>query len=96
MSEYADGFDNGKGAVFDELMVEITTLRLDAERYRWLRQRIEARHVKAVSGHSRLALQTSIGLEFFDSVPAPRHAERYEKNAQKLDAAIDAAKEEEK
>lgn len=27
MSEYADGYDDGKGAVFDELMVEITTLR---------------------------------------------------------------------
>ena len=27
MSEYADGYDDGKGAVFDELMVEIATLR---------------------------------------------------------------------
>ena len=27
MSEYADGYDDGKGAVFDELMVDITTLR---------------------------------------------------------------------
>ena len=27
MSEYADGFDDGKGEKFDELMVEITTLR---------------------------------------------------------------------
>jgi hypothetical protein len=27
MSEYADGYDDGKGAQFDELMVEITTLR---------------------------------------------------------------------
>ena len=65
MSEYADGFDDGKGEKFDELMVEIVALRqqlkdcsavvdqqqkqldrnaeqiaalrLDAERYRWLR-----------------------------------------------------------
>ena len=27
MSEYADGFDDGKGEKFDELMVEIVTLR---------------------------------------------------------------------
>ena len=27
MSEYADGFDDGKGEKFDELMEEITTLR---------------------------------------------------------------------
>ena len=67
MSEYKDGYEDGKDAVFDELMVEITSLReqlkdcsaafdrqqeqldrnaeriaglrLDAERYRWLRAR---------------------------------------------------------
>ena len=27
MSEYTCGYDDGKGAVFDELMVEITSLR---------------------------------------------------------------------
>ena len=27
MSEYADGFDDGKGEKFDELMVEIVALR---------------------------------------------------------------------
>ena len=33
MSEYADGFDDGKGEKFDELMEEIAALRKDAERY---------------------------------------------------------------
>jgi hypothetical protein len=31
MSEYADGFDDGKGEKFDELMVEIVTLREQVE-----------------------------------------------------------------
>jgi dsDNA-specific endonuclease/ATPase MutS2 len=31
MSEYADGFDDGKGEKFDELMVEIVDLREQVE-----------------------------------------------------------------
>jgi hypothetical protein len=45
MSEYADGFDDGKGEKFDELMVEIVALRqqlkeaeVDAARYGRVKQ----------------------------------------------------------
>ena len=42
MSEYADGFDDGKGEKFDELMVEIVNLRLDF-------QNCEAKRVGAIN-----------------------------------------------
>jgi hypothetical protein len=42
MSEYADGFDDGKGEKFDELMVEIVSLRLDF-------QNCEAKRVGAIN-----------------------------------------------
>jgi hypothetical protein len=42
MSEYADGFDDGKGEKFDELMVEIVNLRLDS-------QNCEAKRVGAIN-----------------------------------------------
>lgn len=40
MSWYTDGYDDGKSDKSDELMVEIVALRLDAERYRWLRENV--------------------------------------------------------
>ena len=104
MSEYADGYDDGKGAQFDELMEEIVSLReqlkevnedrleshrrwdaenaarmkaeaenaalrLDAERYRWLRDDKRGRSLSVSS------------LEWTGS-------------AELSDAAVDAAKEE--
>ena len=63
----------------------------DAERYRWLRNRLSAAPAKAVSGSVRLTLDARIGRAYFDSTFRPR-ADDGEK-AQTLDSAIDSAME---
>jgi hypothetical protein len=48
MSEYADGFDDGKGEKFDELMLEIVTLR---EQLAASRQAAEIHKLQAEKNH---------------------------------------------
>ena len=64
-------------------------LREDAERYRWLRNRLSAAPAKASDGSVRLTLDARIGRAYFDSTFRPR-ADDGEK-AQTLDSAIDSA-----
>jgi hypothetical protein len=56
MSEYADGFDDGKGEKFDELMVEIVDLRVKLET---ARQEVEVQKAKADKHYE-------LGTEYFD------------------------------
>lgn len=69
-----------------ELRAELAECKRDAERYRWVRQRLEVRMMANMRGGSAAALATRVGHAFFHSSvsPAPIKAER-------LDAAIDAA-----
>ena len=61
----------------------------DARRYRWLRERLEVRKLRAVSGSVRPGLEVRLGCEFFDVVQRERN--RRPALADELDAAIDAA-----
>jgi hypothetical protein len=75
-------------------MVEraVAAEREDAERYRWLRQRIEAREMETIRGTKRLGLDVRIGCCFFDApFPLSGNPKYQEKLSQNLDAAIDAA-----
>ena len=68
------------------LRAELAECKRDAERYRWVRQRLEVRMMANMRGGSATALATRVGHAYFHSSvsPAPIKAER-------LDAAIDAA-----
>ena len=61
----------------------------DAAHYRWLRERLEVRTLRAVSGSVRPVLEVRLGCEFFDV--AQRERNRRPALADELDAAIDAA-----
>jgi len=91
-------------AKVSELADMILTLRArleaaekDAERYRWLRTRIEIRNEQAVSGSVRPALSVALGMAFLDC-KTQRSKPYFTEQANKLDAAIDTelAKEGEK
>ena len=76
----------------NEVVAERDRLRADAERYRWLRQRIEVRQQTAMSGSSRPGLDVRIGHGFLDRpVPNVRPQGRSKELSRELDAAIDAA-----
>ena len=49
------------------LAAECERLRRDAQRYRWLRPRLEMRSLQSVAGSSRPALMLRVGQEYFDS-----------------------------
>ena len=81
----------------DECAIEVEALRKDAERYRWLRDRLEVRPQKAMSGSVRDALTVRIGCSFLDSEVSKRRSlkdpDAHENGCKQLDAAIDAAME---
>ena len=68
----------------------------DAERYRWLRLRLEVRELEAMSGGRRPAMQIRIGHSYFDSTHRPGagylNPAHFQQECEELDAAIDAAK----
>jgi hypothetical protein len=81
---------------YDALAAELAECRADAERYRWLRDRIEVRRQEAMSGSVRPALSVRIGSAFLDS-PCSRlkslnDPDAHETRSRELDAAIDAAR----
>ncbi len=55
---------------------EIEMLRKDAERYQWLRDRMQVRYERSLSGKTKEALSMRVGFDFLDCT---------------LDIAIDAA-----
>ena len=64
----------------------------DAQRYQWLRQRIEVKKVTPATGPARQGIDVKIGCAFLDSkLPYVVPASYPEELAQKLDDAIDAA-----
>lgn len=69
----------------------------DAERYRWLRDRMEVRHEAAMDGTKRPALTMRVGHSFLDSKKDPASGwtspQFFDESREKLDAAIDAARE---
>jgi hypothetical protein len=70
---------------------ELAEAKRDAARYRWLRQRMEARELESMRGDVRPALQVRLGAAFLDVTPIPHDSIMAE-----LDAAIDAAMKEAK
>lgn len=70
---------------------ELATLQKDAERYRWLRQRVQVRNMQAMNGSYRKAIDIVTGMAFFDS-RTKRNEKYIAECAAELDAAIDAAK----
>ena len=54
MSEYADGFDDGKGEKFDELMVEIVELKNAVEAEKEARMKAKAENATLRDALSRL------------------------------------------
>jgi hypothetical protein len=78
----------------DALSIQIDALEKDAARYRWLRSRIKVSKQQAVSGSVRDALEVKVGCSFIDSQVAQGSPAAYSiEQSEKLDAAIDAAKE---
>lgn len=67
----------------------------DAQRYQWIRRRLQIRHERAMSGSTRPAFSLRIGHSFLDSggVPGSGYLDpaRYEAELAEVDAAIDAA-----
>ena len=81
-------FDKAR-AVLAELAGEIA----NSERYAVLRQRVELRHHRVMSGATRVGLDIGIGRTFLDS-PLPRSnpPDAQERKAEELDKAIDEAR----
>jgi hypothetical protein len=78
------------------LAAELAECRADAERYRWLRQRVEVRQQEAMNGSVRAGLSIRIGSAFLDSPPSLlkslRDPNAHETRSKELDAALDAAR----
>ena len=72
----------------EALRAENARLREDAERYQFIRRRLELKNHQVVSGKTRLGLNVRIGLSFLDT-PNRRGASNQTMRA--LDDAIDAA-----
>jgi hypothetical protein len=68
---------------------------LDAERYRWLRERLQIRFMEAVSGIKKEGITTRIGHCFLDAdrIPGSGYLDqsKFQAECAALDAAIDAA-----
>ena len=69
--------------------------RKDAERYRWLRERMKVREEKSLAGSWRDSIYIRIGQSFFDTPTrgSKGYTEpaQYERECQEFDAAVDAA-----
>lgn len=67
----------------------------DANRYRWLRDRLQVRYMQAVSGEKRRGLVMRVGHGFLDSKTPPERGwtdpRYFDECRQEVDAAIDAA-----
>lgn len=83
-------------AEITRLRAEAEALRKDAERYRWLRERVELRKERAVSGSVRDSIQMRTGQSFLDTPTrgARGYCDEFEftRECSRLDAAIDATK----
>ena len=88
-------FDANKERELATLEADNERLRADAERYRWVRERMEVRPQTAVSGSVRNALSVRIGCSFLDSEVSKRRSlsdpDAHENGCKKFDTAIDAA-----
>ncbi len=83
-------------AEINELRSENERLRADAERYQWLRLRLQVRMQPSIAGEVKPSMVTRIGHAFFGSATVPGRGyldpKRFEKECCDLDAAIDAAR----
>ncbi len=87
-------YDDGQkaAALLRKLQAENEALRVDAERYRWVRNRLRVKLIGAVSGSVRDGMEVRMGCAFFDSPVPNTYPPTYPiEQAEKLDAAIDAA-----
>lgn len=79
----------------EELEAEGQRLREDAERYRWLRDRMDVRKEVPMAGPKRDAFQMRIGHSFVDSTTDPGHgwtdSKYWDEARRRVDKAIDAA-----
>lgn len=83
-------------AEVSRLTAELEAARKDAQRYRWLRPRIQIVRQGSVAkpNEKRAAIETRIGCSFMDSpLPYSTNPEHQEQLSLELDAAIDAAME---
>ena len=75
----------------EELLVELEAAQKDAERYRWLKNRIEVRKQAAVNGSVRDSISVRIGYAFIDATTRTFPKEYEVEISAKLDQAVDAA-----
>lgn len=81
-------------AEVSRLTAELEAASKDAQRYRWLRPRIQIVRQGSVAkpNEKRAAIETRIGCSFIDSpLPYSTNPEHQEQLSLELDAAIDAA-----
>ena len=84
IAEIARSFERERNG----LAARVAELEKDAERYRWIRNRLEVRGQQAFTGSVRPGISVRVGCSFFDTEARKQD----ESTATKLDAAIDAAR----
>ena len=73
------------------VIAELEATQNDAERYRWLKNRIEVRKQAAVNGSVRDSISVRIGYAFIDATTRTFPKEYEVEISAKLDQAVDAA-----
>lgn len=79
----------------EALRAAVESLAADADRYRWLRQRLKVREERSMTGSCKDSIYTRVAQSFFDT---PTRGDSgyvdkslYAKECSQFDAAIDAA-----
>jgi hypothetical protein len=81
---------------FADMALAYLRVKEDAERYRWLRERMQVRNETSVSGITKPALSMRVGFSFTDTKSDPAKGwtdpKYFIESQQSVDAAIDAAR----